>query len=238
MKTLISLILLLLISTGVKAQVLDEVEVRPPSFLGVAYEEYSPEITIEDYIADRMQYPSIDVKFQNEGTEVVIFTVGTDGKLSDFEVVNSISREVDDEVIRVLRTTDGMWTPGMNNDGPVDMQRQIAIAFKISFDENHENLTNFKTVAERYFKRGSKQLYVKHHPRKALRIINQGIVYMPFDDGLLVMRGFCKYTLGDVEGAFEDLNLVREVSGMDNLMLLAHEYEEFDGFVDLIKEIE
>ena len=70
------------------------------------------------------------------------------------------------------------------------------------------------------------------------RQINQGIVYMPFDDGLMVLRGYCKYTLGDVDGASEDLNLVREISGMDNLMVLAQEYDGVDGFVDLIKQID
>lgn len=238
MKTVISLIFLLLISSGISAQILNEVEVQPPEFLGVTNENYSSGLEIEDYIAERMQYPSVDMKFKNEGTEVILFTVGTDGKLSDFEVVNSISREVDDEVIRVLRTTDGMWIAGTNNDGPVAMQKEIAIAFKISADGNNENLTDFKAVAEKYFKKGTRQLYVKEHPRRALRQINQGIVYMPFDDGLMVLRGYCKYTLGDVDGASEDLNLVREISGMDNLMVLAQEYDGADGFVDLIKQID
>ena len=54
-----------------------------------------------------------------------------------------------------------MWIAGTNNDGPVAMQKEIAIAFKISADGNNENLTDFKAVAEKYFKKGTRQLYVK-----------------------------------------------------------------------------
>ena len=75
MKTVISLIFLLLISSGISAQILNEVEVQPPEFLGVTNESYSSGLEIEDYIAERMQYPSVDMKFKNEGTEVILFTV-------------------------------------------------------------------------------------------------------------------------------------------------------------------
>lgn len=242
MKTRIIFFFFMILSLGVSAQyhVMErDIEVSPPVFTGVQQDiQPAQSISIEGYIADNIQYPKQDLKFRQEGTEVIQFTVKTDGSLSDFEVINSVSSEMDDEIIRILRTTDGMWKPGLNNDGPVAMQREVAVALKISEDGNPEHLTDFTEKARSYFMRGSKLLYTKNHPRRALSNLNTGIRFLPYDTNLLVMRGYARYALGDREGAIADWKIVKEKTDIDNLMFVAGIYNELDGYADLIEEVQ
>lgn len=239
MKKFILLSFTLLITMGLWAQqYLEKVTVKPPTFAGVTVAAIQQEEqSIEGYIAANMQYPAKAVEHHREGTEVILFTVNTDGTLSDFEVVNSVSQAMDDEIIRVLETTSGMWNPGTNNEGPVEMQREVTVACKLIHDGVKKTATDFKAVATNYFKKGSKLLYEKDHARRALAKFNEGIRYLPYDANLLVMRGYTKFALGDKEGAIEDWKIVKEKTDVDNLKSVASMYQDLDGYAELMAEL-
>ncbi|WP_163707980.1 energy transducer TonB [Mangrovibacterium lignilyticum] len=241
MKKFILLSFTLLITMGLWAQVhtnIDEVKVKPPKFAGVQVTTIQDEQSIADYIAANMQYPEEDLKHNIEGTEVIVFTVGEDGTLSNFEVVNSVSKQMDNEIIRVLKTTTGMWYAGTNNDNTVEMDKEIAIACKIANSEIPNKQTDFKVLATDYFKRGAKLLYVKHHPKRALNKFDEGIRYLPYDANLLVMRGYAKFTLGDRDGAIEDWRIVKEKTDIDNLEELTSTYQDLDGYAELMEVLD
>ncbi len=243
MKKFILLSFMLLISMGLWAQILqgqsEEVTVKPPQFAGQPVAAVIADAqSIQDYVAANMQYPERDIQYRNEGTEVICFTVGIDGTLSNFEVINSVSSEMDAEITRVLQETNGMWIAGTNNEGAVEMQTEVAVACKIAWDGTEKSVTNFKKVATNYFTRGSKLLYLKDHPRRALANFNEGIQYLPYDANLLVMRGYAKFALGDKEGAIEDWKTVKNQTGIDNLKAVASMYQDLDGYAELLAETE
>jgi len=237
MKTSIALIVMLLISFGVKAQTYhvagSEVEVKPPVFLGVQANVFDENLSIEDYVATTMIYPAEDIDYFREGTEVIQFTVKADGHLKNFVVKNSVSQKLDDEIIRVLETTEGMWRPGTNNDGPVDMLREVSVACKVIRAEGSSG-SDFVAVAKNYFKKGSKLLYLKEHPRRALNNFNEGIRYLPNEPNLLVMRGYSRFALGDMNGAIEDWTIVKEKTSIDNLISIATKYKDLNGYNELL----
>lgn len=241
MKKLILLSFTLLISMGLWAQTieskLEEVTVKPPKFTGVMVVENQGQQSIEKYIAENVQYPAEDKKYNVEGTEVVQFVVNTDGTLSDFEVVNSVSPEMDDEFIQVLKETSGKWTPGSNNEGPVDMHKQVTVVCKVTDGKFPNIQTDFNAEATDYFKKGAKLLYVKNKPKKALSKFNEGIRYLPFEPNLLVMRGYAKLDLGDKEGAIKDWTVVKDQTGLDYLKLLANIYAYIYGDLDAYNEL-
>lgn len=242
MKTSILFLLLMVLSLGASAQyhVMErEIEVKPPTFVGTPVNLVADEaIDLADFIVEKMIYPETAINTHREGTEVIEFTVNTDGTLSNFQVINSVSSDIDSEVIRVLQLTNGMWRPGSNNEGYVDMQGEVAVACKIAFYEGATPSTDFKKVATKYFQKGSKLLYTKEHPRRALNQFNAAINYMPYEPNLLVMRGYAKFALGDLNGAVEDWKIVRDKTGIDNLKAIAGEFNDLEGYAELLAEFE
>ena len=186
-------------------QNIDEVKVTPPKFTGVSnpillMKEGNFE-SIDDYLTRNIQYPEKDAKSFRQGTEVVKFTVSPIGELTDFTIINCVSPQINEEVIRVLQTTNGMWFPGYNNNEPVAMEKEVSIVFKI---EGNRFTPDFKTQATKYFSKGGEVFLAEHNPKKALKFYDKGIMLLPNDEGLLLMRGFARYETGDKDGANRD----------------------------------
>ncbi|MGQ7871229.1 energy transducer TonB [Sunxiuqinia sp. sy24] len=241
MRTSILFVLIMVLSLGASAQyhkMESEIEVRPPLFKATPVNLADKEVSLNDFVAENMIYPETAVKSSYEGTEVIEFTVTTDGTLSNFRVINSVSADVDDELIRVLKLTNGMWIPGSNNDGYVDMQREISVACRIKIDNGSGYLTDFKEQATKHFKKGSKLLYINHHPRRALANFDKGIRYLPHDANLLVLRGYAKFALDDLDGAIEDWQIVKEKTNIDTLKEIAKKHNDLEGYAELLAEFD
>lgn len=186
-------------------QDIDEIKVTPPKFTGItnpvpALQEGKFE-SIEDYLSKNIVYPEKDAKSFKQGTEVVQFVVSPTGELADFAIINGVSPQINEEVIRVLLTTNGMWFPGYNNGNPVAMEKEISVVFKI---EGNRFTPDFKTQATKYFSKGGEFFLTKYNAKKALKFYDKGIMLLPNDESLLLMRGFARYETGDKEGASRD----------------------------------
>lgn len=193
-----------------------EVKVTAPKFAGI---ENAVDIlngkeseTINAYLTKNFQYSGN--KFA-EGTEVVQFTVTPSGELTDFTIINSVSREIDQEMIRVLETTKGMWIPGYNNKEPAAMTKEVSIAFYPGNNTSKSVTEIFTEKATHYFSNGSKNLFIKKNPKKASRYYSKAINYMPYDKNLLILRGISRFETGNKEGAQQDWRRVKELGGID-----------------------
>ena len=62
------------------------------------------------YLSDNMKYPEAARNAKTEGHVIVSFYVGTDGQISDVSIEKSLSKECDEEAIRLVK---GMpkWNP-------------------------------------------------------------------------------------------------------------------------------
>jgi tetratricopeptide (TPR) repeat protein len=196
-----------------------EVKVTAPQFAGI---ENAVEIlnaresaTIIDYLAKNIQYPEKDAKCFNQGTEVIQFTVTTEGELTDFVIINSVSREIDQEMIRVLKTTNGMWIPGINENEPTEGTIHVSLAFCTENNSSKSVTEIFTEKATHYFKDGNNTFLVKHNPKKALKYYNHAINYLPNDKSLLLVRGVCRFETGDKEGAHQDWERLKTLGGFD-----------------------
>ena len=195
-----------------------EVKVTAPKFAGI---ENAVEIlnaseseTINGYLSKNFNYnDNRDVK--PEGTEVVQFTVTPSGELTDFVIINSVSRDIDKEMIRVLQTTGGMWIPGYNNKVPAAMTKEVSMAFYGGNNASKSVTEIFTEKATHYFMDGSKILFEKQNPKKAMKYYRWGLNYLPYDKNLLIMRGICRFETGDKDGAHQDWTRVKEMGGFD-----------------------
>jgi len=241
MKTRLIFILCMIISIITfgqeKKQFKDEIKgvnVSPPRFAGVEKPisdlQKGPFESISDYMVRNVQYPQKAVESFDQGTAIVQFTVSATGEISDFNVINSVSKEIDEEVIRVLKTTEGKWIPGVNNETPVAMENEVSVAFKLT---GLNNYNDFDYLGRKYFTKGGEMLCLKGNPQKAIKYYDKGIVLLPKDVSLLLMRGLARYEAGNKEGACQDWNRIKTLGGIGSDAYLDG-FCKMEGYAELI----
>jgi tetratricopeptide (TPR) repeat protein len=214
----------------------EEVKVTPPKFTGVLNADKlydaGKSSAIKNYLAKNFVCPNSAAECNKEGTEIIQFTVTPDGRLTKFKVVNSVCKEIDKEMIRVLKNTNGMWVPGQNNGKPATMEHEVSMLFG-NYTQD-EIVNHFVEQAEKYHTMGSSKLIVEQRPKKALKYYNSGIRYLPNDKGLLLLRGICNYELGNEEEAKRDWNRIVSLGGTDHA-LNYEELVEMKGYKEMTR---
>lgn len=211
----------------------DEVEVIPPKFTGINQLQATSNGDLNEFLANNLQYPEIIHNIHIEGTEVVQFVITTTGEVTDFKVINSVSPQMDAEVIRVLKSTNGMWAPGVNNGEAVAMEREVSVAFKLGYIKDYAVKKDFKKIAQVYFKKGSKRLF-DQKIKSALKCYDRGINYMPNDQNLLLFRGLCLYELGHKNDAYRDWTRARALGGIDHSGYLSEQMSSLKGYNEMM----
>ena len=246
MKTIIVFIMFAAFSVGALCQVpqtvaLDKLKVTPPQFTGVenaeAFLNNEESRSLADYVAKNFEYPEVRQGDFYEGTELVQFVVSANGEVSDIRVINSVSRTIDEEIIRVLKSTNGMWIPGTSDAKPTAMTRELAVLIK--WDETDQDALGreFHKIAQRGFKHAGELWFAKRKPKRALSCYNRCMRYRPNEEALLMMRGLCRYQLGDKEGAREDWCRYRDLGGTidcEAAWLMAEKKNELKGYEEVV----
>jgi len=211
-----------------KERELNEIKVTPPQFTGnylpTNLDSVPNNALFNEYLRNYLMDPAKSFTGAVQGTEVVRFVVSPDGKLTDFEVINSVSSQVDLAMYKFLKTTCGMWRPGYNNGTPTAMEKEISVVFK-----RVEN-ADLDKLAIKYLEKGTEELFVNNNPRKALKYLDQGMKYRPGEDCLLVSRGICKYQMGDKEGAETDWSRMAHSGVTTDAKELASKFSDMKGY--------
>ncbi|MEI7831294.1 MAG: energy transducer TonB [Prolixibacteraceae bacterium] len=187
--------------------------------------------SIDNYLSRNVQYPKTDAANFTQGTSIVKFVVSPKGEIHDFTVINSVSTDIDEEVIRVLKTTEGMWMPGSLNGKPVAEEREVSVTFKLTDSPKNQG---YDYLIRIYFAKGGEMLFKKKDPKKALKYYDKGIVLLPKDINMLMARGMARYELGDKQGAYQDWNRIRALGGLQSEDYL-NIYSDFKGIAELIQ---
>ena len=170
-------------------------------------------LMVNKYLKENLVCPKKAVECFIEGTEIVQFVVTPAGELTNFRVTNSLCPEIDEELIRVLKETNGMWEPGLKNGTPIAMEQEVKVMIGDYTDDTF--VKYFTQKAENHFINGSKKLFEQNNPKKALKHYNMAARYLPNDKSLLLLRGICHYDLGDDEKAEKDWNRIVALGGID-----------------------
>ncbi len=196
-------------------QEITEIEVIAPKFHNELYN------SVNDFLNNNVEFPSETKNAGLQGTEIVQFVVTADGQIKEYEIVNSVSTDVDNEVIRILEATNGKWEPGTVNGNPVEMKTEVLVSFFLSSEED------LIKAAKNYRKKADKMMLVKNNPKKALRNYDQGLVLLPFEESLLAMRSLCHYEMGNMDKAEKDWNRLKSISKNYNNEFKSVNFEEF-----------
>lgn len=90
------------------------------------------------YMEKNMVYPTEMRRLRKSGEVVVEFYVERSGVISGVSVVKSLSKEFDEEAIRLTRYMP-RWIPGTKNGNPVRYKMTMPINFKIGRKHNTVN---------------------------------------------------------------------------------------------------
>lgn len=209
-----------------------EVEVIPPKFTSIE-NVMTLDVkanTISNYLAAYFIYP-IRSSLMLEGTEVIHFNVSANGSLNDVEVINSVSPQIDEELIEILKTTEGMWSPGYNNGQPTAMEKEVRLEIRVGETKKLALKHDFARKATFSFTKGTNLFFIKGKSAKAMRFLDEAIRYQPYDKSSYFVRGLCRYEMGYTEGARQDWMRLKKIGGFDMLSTMAeYNLEEFRGY--------
>lgn len=214
---------------------LEGVKVIAPKFTGPSVtisHKHLRDSSLKEYLLNNIQYPEESKMWDKEGIEVVHFTVTPLGEIADVSIINSVSPEIDKEVLRVLNTTNKMWSPGLKNGELVSMEKEISIIFCLN--GKAQSSKDFLALAKPIFDKGNKKFFVAKNNRSALKHYNKAVRYYPNDKSALLARGMCRYELGDNNGAYQDWNRIRTLGGIESDEYLKS-FFSFKGYNDMIK---
>jgi len=83
------------------------------------------------WLRDHLRYPKTAAQFGIEGRVVVVFVVGTDGKVSEVKVAKSVDNDLDQEAVRVCKMLP-KFIPAHDKSGkPVAAWYTLPITFKL-----------------------------------------------------------------------------------------------------------
>lgn len=82
------------------------------------------------YFSEALIYPEVALLEQQEGTVVISFLIGPDGRPTAIEVLSSISEALDAEAIRLVQEMPD-WMPAQVNGQAISSRKSMPINFKI-----------------------------------------------------------------------------------------------------------
>ncbi len=142
---------------------------------------------------------------------------------------------MDEEVIKALKMTVGMWIPATVNSKPVAMDVEVSVVFAL-----HPS-TDFVVLAKDYLKHGNRYLFEKNNPKKAIKYYDLGVNLLPNNETLLAVRGLCNYELGDEKSACCDWERLKIIAERNNKLTetenLALSFNSMKGYHEMMKTI-
>jgi TonB family protein len=84
-----------------------------------------------DYLKANLKYPEEAKKNKITGRVIMSFVVDKTGSLEDIKVLRGVEKSLDEEALRILRTSP-KWKPGIQNGRPVKVAYTMPIFFQLA----------------------------------------------------------------------------------------------------------
>lgn len=83
------------------------------------------------YLSTNLKYPQQARSMGVEGTVIVVFTINSDGSISDTEILRGIGGGADEEALRVVSESP-KWTPAQQRGRVVNSRMRLPVRFKLA----------------------------------------------------------------------------------------------------------
>lgn len=100
--------------------------------LGLEPEEFikCSDKKLVEYLSANIKYPRYSREAGIEGQAIVQFVINKDGQVTDIKVLNGVSRDIKQEVIRLVSEMP-KWKPGMQDGNPVKVLFTLPLRFNL-----------------------------------------------------------------------------------------------------------
>ena len=85
---------------------------------------------LNTFIEKNLKYPKKALRKRTEGKIILSFVIDEEGKVTWIQVINGVSKEIDLEAIRLIRSMPA-WKPGTQNGRPVSVKLTLPLKFYI-----------------------------------------------------------------------------------------------------------
>lgn len=185
------------------AQVEDNFEIPDRStVVEPSFKAINKTIGLNEFLKEQLDYPTNASIMGIEGTVVVKFKVLPEGTLSEIQVINSICPEYDGAVIKAIKASSGMWSPGMENGHSEIMEKEVAVLFQCEESDMYETARMYASMAAKNAEKGKY--------RRAIKLYNKVVEICPYECALY-QRGCAKYNYGDLRGAMLDFERIADL---------------------------
>lgn len=177
-----------------------------------------------DKVGKTIIYPYSAIQSKIVGTSVMSFVLAPDGKITDYQIVNSLSKDIDYELVKAFKEAEDLWLPDAQEDKhyiifvpiifllndtefPLSAHEAGFMMEEIKIEAVVANLgraNNYNFHLEK-----AKRSYEKRRYRKALRHLNELIERNPFSAELYKLRGFSHYKLNKQKEACLDYQKIK-----------------------------
>lgn len=82
------------------------------------------------WVGQHLVYPEQAKEMGIKGRVILQFTIGADGKLTDIKVVRGVDKTLDDEAVRVVKSSP-KWSPGRQRDRAVKVTYTFPVIFEL-----------------------------------------------------------------------------------------------------------
>ena len=86
---------------------------------------------LREYMGQNLKYPQIAIDNNISGRVFVQFVVDQNGNAVDVQVMRGTDPLLDNEAVRLIKSTSGMWTPGMQRGKPVKVRYTFPVFFQL-----------------------------------------------------------------------------------------------------------
>jgi protein TonB len=88
---------------------------------------------LQRFIGENIMYPAEALENGHQGTVMLIFVINKKGNVVDAEIINKgvCHKSLEQEALKVIKSTSGMWKPAIQRDKEVNMRFRIPVKFQI-----------------------------------------------------------------------------------------------------------
>ena len=189
---------------------LESIMVEPPKFSAESANTEIKGQSIHAFIEREIELPAKLNVYEDEGIVGIQFTVEPDGTLSNYTVINNVSKTCNDAVIQCLKRTNGLWSPGKVNGKDASMEKVIFVKFDLIGNASH------REIALRQLKNGFRSylggMEIKNNPlltdkrkqvkterkmKRSISMFNQCMKYEPGDPSALFWQAKAYEEMGN-----------------------------------------
>ncbi len=150
---------------------------RKPVFVGSGSEASS----LKHYIDTNLNYPFQAMANCIEGLVVIEYILTAEGEVQETEFMSSVGAGCDEEALRIIRSTSGMWLPAEKDGKKADCRVVSQVMFK-SPNPRCERTLDY------YYKKANDAYYNQNYQR-AINYFNHILRINPLDHSARLKRG-------------------------------------------------